>query len=169
MSSRWSYATPPALVVAPGPGMPHAGYRRGRLGRAGVLGLAGLAAWMLAGRTILAAGAPRPTFFLVGWDVILDMLELRGHALDAFRLTLGGLWVALPLWLVTGGFRHGPWWRPLANLSVGLAGLAAAIPLLAVVAVLAVNLVLWSIAVMLGLLLLMAMLLRFLTAPLRRW
>jgi hypothetical protein len=165
MSSRWRYATPPIAVLEPA--VLRAGYRRGRLGRAGVLGLAGFVAWMLAGGTMLPAGTPRPAFFLVGWDVIVDMLELRGQALDAFRLVLGGLWISVPLWVVTGGFRYGPWWRPLANLGVGLAGLAAAGPPLTVAAVVAVNLVLWSIAVMLGLLLLLAVLLRLLTAPLR--
>jgi hypothetical protein len=167
MASRWSYATPPAPLVAPGWGTVPAGHRRGRLGRAGVLGLAGFVAWMLAGRTLLAAGGPRPTFFLVGWTVVMDMLELRGQALDAFRLALGGLWVALPLWVATGGFRYGPWWRPLANLGLGLAGVTAAVPLLIVAAVVMVNLVLWSLAVMVGLLLLVTLLLRLLTAPFR--
>ena len=165
MSSRSSYATPPRPVLEPA--VLRAGHRRGRLGRAGVIGLAGFVAWMLAGGTMLPSGAPRPAFFLVGWEVIVGMLELRGQALDAFRLALGGLWVAVPLWAVTSGFRYGPWWRPLANLGVGLAGLAAAGPPLTVAAVVVVNLVLWSMAVVLGLLLLMAMLLRFLTAPLR--
>jgi hypothetical protein len=121
---------------------------------------------MVAARMLLAEPA-RPAVVLVGWDVILDTLELRGHALDAFRLALAGLWVALPLWVLSGGFRHGPGWLPLASLAVGVAGVAAAVPVLIVAAVLALNVVLWGMAVALGLLLLVLVLLRILTAPFR--
>ena len=185
MVNRWGYA-PPGSAAGPGPvtpwravgagssvgwqpAMPYRRRRQGGLGRAGVLGLAGFVAWMLVGRSVLSAGAHRPAFFLVGWDLVLGTLELGGWALEAFRLALGGLWVAVPLWVATGGFRRGSWWRPLASLGVGLAGLAAAVPLLLVATVVAANLVLWSMAVVFGLLLCMALLLRLLTAPLRLW
>lgn len=160
MASQWVPAT--ALV-------PVAGRSRGRLGRAGILGLAGLVAWQAAGRTMLAGGAVRPPAVVVGWDVIVDTLELGGHAPGAFRLALAGLWVSLPLWVLTGGFRHGPGWLPLASVAVGLAGLTAAVPVVVAAAVLALNVVLWGIAVMLGMLLLVALLLRVLTTPFRRW
>lgn len=170
MSSRRSPATP---VAAPAAGWPplalDAGRRRGRLGRTGSVGLAVFVVWMVAGRMVLADGAARPAVLLVGWDVVLDLLELRGHALGAFRLALAGLWVALPLSALTGGFRHGPGWLPLASGAVGLAGLAAAVPVLLAAAVLALNVILWGMAVMLGLLLLTALLLRVVTAPFRRW
>lgn len=170
MASQWGHELPtyPAAAV-PAPGIPWAGRRCGRFGRAGMLGLAAFVIGMMTGRTVVAAGTPRPGFVLVGWGVILDMLELRGQALPAFRLALGGLWVALPLVAATGAFRRGPWWRPLANLAVGLAGVVAAIPVLIVAGVLVANLILWSMAVALGLLLFMTMLLRILTMPLRRW
>jgi hypothetical protein len=144
-------------------------HRRGRLGRAGILGLGGFVAWMTVGRVLLPPGTPRPTLVMVGWDTVLDALELRGHALGAFRLALGALWVALPLWMVSGGFRGGRGWVPLASLAVGLAGLAAAVPVLIVAAVLTLNAVLWGMAVMLGLMLLVLLLLRAVTAPFRRW
>jgi hypothetical protein len=156
MQSHWGPATP----VAPVPG---------RLGRAGTLGLGGFVVWMTVGRVLLPPGTSRPTLVMVGWDMVLDALELRGHAIGAFRLALGGLWVAVPLWVVSGGFRGGPGWVPLASLAVGLTGLAAAVPLLVVVAVLTLNVILWGMAVMLGLLLLVLVLLRAVTAPFRRW
>jgi hypothetical protein len=185
MVNYWGYA-PPGLAaglgpVTPWPGvgagpavgwepaMPYRRRRQGRLGRAGVLGLAGFVAWMLVGSWVLGAGTHRPAFFLVGWDLVLGTLELGGWALQAFRLALGGLWVVVPLWAATGGFRRGSWWRPLASLGVGLAGLAAAVPLMLVATVVAANLVLWSMIVVFGLLLCMALLFRLLTAPLRRW
>jgi hypothetical protein len=158
-----------AVAIVPSPVMLPAGDRRGRFGRAGVVGLVGFVVLMLGGRAVLDAVGPRPGFLLVGWSVILDMLELRGQAQAAFRMALGGLWVALPLWVATGAFRRGPRWRPLASLAVGLAGLVAAVPVLIVAGVLLANLLLWSMAVVLGLLLFMALLLRILTAPLRRW
>jgi hypothetical protein len=170
MARQWGYEPPGAAVAAvPSPAILQAGYRRGRFGRAGVVGLVGFIVLMLGGRTVLDPVGPRPGLVLVGWSVILDMLELRGQALPAFRLVLGGLWVALPLWVATGAFRRGPWWRPLANLAVGLAGLVAAVPVLTVAGVLLANLLLWSLAVVFGLLLFMALLLRILTAPVRRW
>lgn len=169
MSSRRSPATPVAPVAA---GWPPDGRaldrRRGRLGRAGTLGLGGFVVWMTAGR-ILLQGAPRPTLVIVGWDVVLDALELRGHALVAFRMALGALWVALPLWVASGGFRRGAGGVPLASLAVGLAGLAAAAPVLVVAGVLALNVVIWGMAIMLGLLLFVLLLLRAVTAPFRRW
>jgi hypothetical protein len=101
--------------------------------------------------------------------VILDMLELGGHASAAFWLALGGFWVGLPLWLASDGFRRALRWRPLASLALGLAGSAAAVPPLVAAAVLAANLMLWSMMVMLGVLLFIGLLLRIVTAPLRRW
>ena len=136
------------------------------LGRAGTVGLAGFVAWMVAGRGMVAAH--RPPLVLVGWDAVQDTLRLRVHALGAFRLALAGLWVALPLWVATGGFRRGPGWVPLASLATGLAGLVAAVPVLAVLAAVALNLVLFGVALLLGMLLLCGLLLRVLTAPLRR-
>jgi hypothetical protein len=170
MARQWGYEMPAApAVVVRSPAASWPGARRGRFGRAGMVGLVCFILWLLAGRTAVAAGAPRPRFIMVGWDVILDMLELHGQAPTAFRLALGGLWVALPASLATGAFRHGPWWRPVANLAIGLAGLLAAVPVLTVVGVVLANLVLWGMAVMLGLLVFMTMLLRILLAPLRRW
>ena len=170
MQSHWGPATPVAPVAASRPpgaiGLDH---RRGRLGRAGTLGLGGFVVWMTVGRVLLPPATSRPTLVMVGWDVVLDALELRGHAIGAFRLALGGLWIALPLWLVSGGFRGGPGWVPLASLAVGLAGLAAAVPVLVVAAVLALNVILWGMAVMLGLMLFVLLLLRAVTAPFRRW
>ena len=170
MTRQWGYEPPGAAVAAaPSPVILQAGDRRGRFGRAGVVGLVGFIVLMLGGRTVLDPVGPRPPFVLVGWSVILDMLELRGQALPAFRLVLGGLWVALPLRVATSAFRRGPCWRPLANLVVGLAGLVAAVPVLIVAGVLLANLLLWSMAVVFGFLLFMALLLRTVTAPLRRW
>lgn len=170
MPNHWGPATPVAPAAAGRP--PRAlgpAPRRGRLGRAGTLGLAAFVVWMTAGRALLPPGASRPTLVVVGWDVILDALELRGNALAAFRLALGGLWVALPLCVATGAFRHGPGWLPLASLAIGLIGLAAAVPVLIVVAVLTLNVILWGMAVMLGLMLFVLLLLRAVTAPFRRW
>jgi len=170
MQRHWGPATPVAPVAAVRPpaaiGRDH---RRGRLGRAGTLGLGGFVVWMTAGRVLLPPGTSRPTLVMVGWDVVLDALELRGHAIGAFRLALGGLWVTLPLWVITGAFRHGPGWLPVASLAVGLTGLAAAVPVLVVVAVLTLNVILWGMAVMFGLVLFVLLLLRAVTAPFRRW
>jgi len=59
--------------------------------------------------------------------------------------------------------------RTALALVIGLTGLAAAVPVLVVVAVLALNVILWGMAVMLGLMLFVLLLLRAVTAPFRRW
>jgi hypothetical protein len=141
----------------------------GSLARAGTLGLAAFVVWLVAGRAGVASTGAPPPLLLVGWGALRDTLELHGRAPDAFRAALVVLWVAMPLWATTAGFRSGPRWLGLARLVIGLAGSAAAVPLLAAIAVMAVNLILWTVAVTAGLLLLAILLLRAVTAPLRRW
>jgi len=139
------------------------------LARAGTAALTGFVIWMVASRLFLDPGSPRPPLLWVGWGVLHDSFQLRGHALGAFRLALAVLWAAVPLWTLTGGFRHRSGWVPVTCLAIGLGGLAAAVPLLAALAVLAVNALLWSVATTVGLLLVGTLLLRAVTAPFRRW
>lgn len=167
--STWGTSTTFVLSDTAQPRTLHATDRHGRPGRLGTLGLATFIAWMVGGRMLIGSGGSRPPLVLVGWQVILDMFELRGHALGALRLAVGGLWVAMALWGTTGGFRHSADWLQPVRLLVGLAGLAAVGPVLVVAAVLAVNLALWAVALVVGLLLLVAILLRVVTAPFRRW
>ena len=145
------------------------GQRVGRLARAGSLALAAFVVWLVAGRAGVASTGAPPPLLLVGWGVLRDTLELHGRASGAFRAALMTLWVAVPLWATTAGFRTGPSWLGLARLAIGVVGSAAAVPLLVAVAILAVNLVLWTLAVIAGLLLLVTLLLRAVTAPFRRW
>jgi hypothetical protein len=145
------------------------GRRLGRFARAGTLALAAFVVWLVAGRALVASTGTPPRLLLVGWDILCDTLQLDGRAQDAFRAALVVLWLAVPLWAVTAGFRSGPRWLAPARVAVGLAGSVAAIPLLVVVAVVAANLVLWALAVIAGLLLLVILLLRAATAPFRRW
>jgi hypothetical protein len=157
MATHWG---PPTRVGPP---------RAGRLARAGTVALAGFVVWMMAGRAMLGSASSRPPLILVGWTMLRDALEMHGHALGAFRLALGGLWVALPLWAISAGFRRGPGWLSLAGLVIGLGGLLLAVPLLVAVAIVAANAALWGLGIMVGLLLLAALLLRAVTAPFRRW
>ena len=147
----------PVATVAPTSG--------GRATRGGVTVLALFAIWMVAGRALLADG--RPPLPLVGWEVIRETLELGGHAPVAFKLALAILWVSVPVWAVTGGFRHGGAWLGLARLTISLGGLAAAVPLLVAGAVVAANVVLLAVLALAAVLFLLVLLLRLLTAPFR--
>lgn len=168
MSTQSDSSTTAGPLAAGWPGTVEAGASAGRLARAGTLALAAFVIWTVAGRAVLGSAGSRPPLILVGWGVLRDTLELRGYALGAFRLALGGLWVALPLWTATAGFRRGPGWLTPIRLAIGFGGLVAAVPVLVVLAVVAVNAALWVMAIVAGLLLL-ALLLRAVTAPLRRW
>lgn len=145
------------------------GRRSGRFARAGTLALAAFVVWLVAGRALVTSTGAPPRLLLVGWGILRDTLQLAGWAQDAFRAALAILWLAAHLWAVTAGFRSGPRWLAPARVAIGLSGSVAAIPLLVAVAVVAANLVLWALAVIAGLLLLVILLLRAVTAPFRRW
>lgn len=146
-----------------------AGKQVGRFARAGTVVLGAFVVWLVAGRAMFASSGTRPPLLLVGWGVLRDTLELHGQASDAFRSALAVLWFAVPLWTMTAGFRSGPRWLVPARLVIGLAGLVAAVPLLVALSVVAFNIALWVMAVVAGLLLLVILLLRAMTAPFRRW
>ena len=143
--------------------------RESRFARAGTICLGAFVLWMVAGRALLFRAGARPPLLLVGSAVVRDTLDLWGHAAGAFRLALSWLWVAVGLWAVTAGFRSGPRWLPPVRLAIGLAGLAAAGPLLVAMVVAAVNVALWLLLVAMVALLVVALLLWFLTWPFRRW
>ncbi len=93
----------------------------------------------------------RPRFVLIGWGVLGDTVSLYGHALLALRGSIATLGTALVLTIATRGFRLGRCWSQVACLLIGLAGLAALIPLLVAVVVLALNVTAWMFLVVTGL------------------
>ena len=115
------------------------GRRVGRFARAGTLALAAFVVWLVAGRARIAPTGAPPPLLLVGWGTLRDTLELNGRAQEAFRAAVAVLWIAVPLWAATAGFRSGPRWLAPARAAIGLAGSVAAVPLLAAAAVVAVK------------------------------
>jgi hypothetical protein len=114
---------------------------------------------LLAWRLVDFSG-PRPVYFLLGWGLLRETVRLHHHAETALHLALGALGTAIVVAAVTKGFRVGRGWGQLASLATGIAGLAAAVPLLVAAAIVAVNLALWSIAAIVAVLVGLALLVR---------
>lgn len=142
--------------------------RPNRLAVTAMVVLAVLLVWLAAGRAFIDFTGPPPPLIVVGWGLLGDTVQLGGHALGTFRLTLAALWLALLLAVLTKGFTSTSWWTGLAAAAVGLAGALAAGPLLVVAAVITGNLLLWGLVIMLVLLLFLALCLRIVMAPFRR-
>ncbi len=88
--------------------------------------------------TKIRAPMARPGFFVVGWGFFLKAAFLNGHLMIGVDVAEGTLALGA-IGILASGFRRGPrWTHHLAGL-VALAGMAAAIPLLLMLGVLAAN------------------------------
>jgi hypothetical protein len=125
-----------------------------------ILSLTAFVGYLLLAWSLVDFSGPRPLFFLLGWGLLRETVRLHHYAEAVLHLALGTLGTAIVVAAVTKGFRVGRGCGQLASLATGVAGLVAAVPLLVAAAIIAVNLVLWSIAAIVAVLIGLALLVR---------
>jgi hypothetical protein len=117
------------------------GLRLGALVSCGLLG--GYLLMVLLAAPSIGAAKERPPFFFIGWRVVATFATLGHHAPVAIVLSLIGLASAGYWAIATEGFRTGTL-RELVGLGILMTlGCLAAIPLVVVLAVVALNLAIW--------------------------
>lgn len=89
----------------------------------------------------------RPIPLFLGWGVLHHGIGLFGPPMRVLQASIGFSGFAAVAALVTGGFRQAGVWGRAASGLVGMAGTAAAIPLVVMVGVLLFNLLLWILAI----------------------
>jgi hypothetical protein len=101
-------------------------------------------------RGLLDFGGQRPDFILVGWGVMLQTISLGGYQSIVLAVGVAAFIVGTGLAIYTKGYTFAPRWANVVSVGIGLLGVPAVAPLALFLVMLLINLILWALAVLLG-------------------